>query len=130
MSPSIEWATIATSGYMRDDKRPRLVVPLMVGEALVVDQRDEHACRLLGIDRDQSNFSWKTALERGEESPSWRNADLARAIADGIIDRSRQILGGWHLNLFRWNDLGGPSVQVCGDPIEITLSADGPRWGL
>jgi len=39
------------------------------------------------------------------------------------------IPGGWHLNLFRWNNLGGPSITVCGEPIEIKLSVDGPKWG-
>jgi hypothetical protein len=78
-----------------------------------------------------SNAPWRTALLRGQEPPSWRNADAARAAgADGIIDRSRMIPGGWHVALFRWNDLGGPSITVSGDPIEIELSADGPKWGL
>jgi RES domain-containing protein len=131
MSPSLEWATIAVSGYIREDGRPRVVVPLMVDEAFVVDQHDEEACRLLGIERDLSNAPWRPALAAGQEPPSWRNADAARrAGADGIIDRSRMIPGGWHLNLFRWNALGGPSVAVCGDPVEITLSPDGPKWGL
>ena len=131
MSPTIEWATIAVSGYIREDSRPRSVVPLMVSEAYVLDQHNEDACRLLGIDRELSNVPWRLALTRGQEPPSWRNSDAARAAgADGLIDRSRMIPGGWHVNLFRWNDLGGPSITVCGDPIEINLSVDGPKWGL
>jgi len=131
MSPTIEWATIAVSGYMREDNRPRVVVPLMVSEAYVLDQHDEDACRLLGIDRDLSNAPWRPALAQGQEPPSWKNSDAARgAGADGIIDRSRIIPGGWHANLFRWNDLGGPSVTICGEPIEINLSVSGPKWGL
>lgn len=125
------WSIIAVSGYMREDRHPRVVVPLMVEGAFVVDQRDEEACRALGIDPELSNASWKTALDEGREPPSWSVADIARAGgADGIIDRSRMIPGGWHLNLFRWNDLGGPLVSVCGDPEEIVLSPDGPKWGL
>ncbi|WP_375337026.1 RES domain-containing protein [Rhizobium lentis] len=78
-----------------------------------------------------SNLSWRSALTAGEEPPSWRTADAARAAgAEGIIDRSRLIPGGWHLNLFRWNVLGGPSVEVSGDRVEIRLSEDGPKWGL
>ena len=131
MSPSCEWATIAVSGYMREDSRPRVVVPLWVGEASVVDQHDEAACRRLGIDRDASNASWRSALAAGTTPPSWRNADAARAAgADGLIDRSRMIPGGWHLTLFRWNDCGGPRVEVCGAPSAIELSATGPKWGL
>jgi len=131
MSPSVEWAIIAVSGYIREDGRPRVVVPLLVGEALVLDQHDEESCHLLGIDREQSNAPWRPALADGLEPPSWRNADTARAFgADGIIDRSRQIPGGWRLNLFRWNDLGGPRVSVRGEPIKIELSEHGPKWGL
>ncbi|MCK0531923.1 RES family NAD+ phosphorylase [Sphingobium agri] len=131
MSPQLEWAMIAVSGYIREDGRPRVVVPLIVGEAHVLDQRDEHACSLLGIDRDLSNAQWRQALMAGREPPSWRNADVARSAgADGIIDRSRMIPGGWHVNLFRWNELGGPSVLVAGKPVLIQLSSDGPKWGL
>jgi hypothetical protein len=131
MSPELEWAMIAVSGYIREDGRPRVVIPLMMSEARVFDQHDEEACRALGIDRDLSNAQWRAALDAGQESPSWRNADAVRAVgADGIIDRSRMIPGGWHVNLFRWNELGGPSVSVCGKPIAIELSRDGPKWGL
>ncbi|MEF0939996.1 RES domain-containing protein [Rhizobium sp. BR 362] len=131
MSASPEWAIMAISGYMREDGRRRVVVPLLVSKAFVLDQHDEQACERLGIDRDASNLPWRPALAAGEEPPSWRTADAARAAgADGIIDRSRLISGGWHLNLFRWNALGGPSVEVSGDPVEITLSENGPKWGL
>jgi hypothetical protein len=131
MSPTIEWAMIAVSGYIREDSRPRVVIPLLVGPAFVVDQHDEDVCKQLGIQRDLSNAPWRPALAVGQEPPSWRNADAARqAGADGIIDRSRMIPGGWHLNLFRWNDLGGPAVSVCGEPVEIKLSQNGPKWGL
>ena len=41
MSPTIEWATIAVSGYIREDNRPRVVVPLMVSDAYVLDQHNE-----------------------------------------------------------------------------------------
>jgi RES domain-containing protein len=131
MSPRLEWAIIAVSGYIREDRRPRVVVPVLLSDAHVFDQHDERACRILGIDRELSNAQWRPALAAGQEPPSWRNADAARAAgADGIIDRSRMIPGGWHVNLFRWNELGGPSVSVCGDPVPITLSVDGPKWGL
>jgi len=131
MSPQLEWAMIAVSGYIREDGRPRVVIPLTVSNAHVIDQQDEDACRSLGINRDLSNAPWRPALEAGVEPPSWRNADAARAAgADGIIDRSRMIPGGWHVNLFRWNALGGPTVTISGEPIAIAPSADGPKWGL
>lgn len=131
MSPRREWAAIAISGYMREDGRPRVVVPLLVGEAHVLDQHDDDACRLLGIDRDRSDAPWRSVLGAGQEPSSWQNADAARAAgADGMIDRSRMIPGGWHVSLFRWNALGGPTISVDGEPVPISLSSDGPKWGL
>ncbi|MCD2178361.1 RES family NAD+ phosphorylase [Rhizobium sp. C1] len=131
MSPEPEWAMRAISGYMREDGKARVLIPVRVSEAFVLDQHDEALCDRLGIDRMQSNVSWRTALEAGGEPPSWRTADLARAAgADGLIDPSRNIPGGWHLDLFRWNDLGGPRVEVVGDPVEIRLSANGGKWEL
>ena len=118
LSPSPEWAKIAVAGYKREDGLARMIVPVDVGATQVLDQRDAAACAALGLDCAASDMPWRNALERGEEPPSWRNADAARAAgADGIIDRSRRIPGGWHLALFRWNDPGGPRVAVCGAPV-------------
>ena len=131
VSPVLEWSIIAVSGYIREDGRVRVVVPLLVSGAKVLDQHDEDACRALNVDRDLSNEPWRPVLSAGRDPPSWRNADAARAAgADGIIDRSRKIPNGWHVNLFRWNKFGGPTVTVCGPPIPIYLTVDGPKWGL
>jgi RES domain-containing protein len=125
-----DWAYIAVSGYMREDGLPRVIIPLEVTTAHVFDQRDEAACRALGIDREASNANWRGALAAGTEPPSWRNADAARTLgADGIIDRSRHIPGGWHVTLFRWNALGGPQVRVCGEAVVAVLSSSGKKWG-
>lgn len=129
---------IAVSGYIREDGRPRMVVPLTVSDAYVLDQHDEHACLALGVGRELSNAQWRQALIDGQEPPSWRNADAVRAAgADGIVDRFCMIPGGWHLNLLRWNVnllrwnvLGGPLVSVAGDPVALHLSAEGPKWSL
>lgn len=100
-----------------------MIVPVDIGTARVLDQRDAVACIALGIDRDQSNVNWRAELAAGREPVSWRNADAARAIgADGIIDRSRHIPGGWHVTLFRWNEPGAPSVAVAGSPFAAILS--------
>ncbi|SCX35884.1 RES family NAD+ phosphorylase [Agrobacterium rosae] len=130
-SAALEWSIRAIAGYMREDGLPRVVVPLKVVDAMVLDQHDEEACKRLGIDRELSNESWRTALSEGREPASWRTVDIARAAgADGIIDRSRMIPGGWHLNLFRWNERGGPLVEVAGEPVEIVLTTDGSKWAL
>ena len=130
VTPSPEWAHIAVSGYMREDGLPRMIVPLVMEEAHVLDQRDQQACAALAIDRDASNASWRSVLAAGGEPPSWRNADAARAAgADGIIDRSRQIPGGWHLTLFRWNASGGPKVEICGDAVSSFVSGNHEKQG-
>lgn len=130
LTASAEWAYIAISGYMREDGLPRVIVPVEIDAACVLDQRDVAACAALGIDRDASNLPWRLALERDEEPSSRRNADIARAVgADGIIDRSRHIPGGWHVILFRWNELGGPAVQVCGEPTPAVLTDSANHWG-
>lgn len=130
-SPTPQWAILATARYMREDGRRRVVVPLEITGARVIDQRDEAACLALGIDRDRSNLPWRLALAEGREPPSWHSADIARATgADGIIDRSRQAAGGWHLNLFRWNALGAPRVEISGDPIPVDPASPEAQWGL
>jgi RES domain-containing protein len=130
LSPHAEWATIAISGYQKADGVARVVVPIDVSPACVLDQRDPAQCVALGIDREASNEKWLTALARGREPPSWRNSDAARAAGlDGIIDRSRHIPDGWHICLFRWNSGGGPSVMRVGDPIPATMPPGVSGWG-
>ena len=130
MSPKREWAVAAVSGYMREDGHARVLVPLRIGEAHVLDQHDEAACASLGLDRERSNQPWRAALQAGREPPSWQASDAARGIgADGLIDRSRHIPGGWHLTLFRWNEAGAPSVEIVGEAEPIHLSPDGAKWG-
>jgi hypothetical protein len=128
-SATFESAVAAISGYMRQDGLPRMMVPLQIGEAFVLDQHDEEACRAFGIERDLSNEPWQAAIAENREPASRPNADIARmAGAGGIIDRSRKMPGAWHLNLFYWNEAGGPNVEICGEPVEIFLSAEGPTW--
>ncbi|TPG12716.1 RES family NAD+ phosphorylase [Sphingomonas oligophenolica] len=110
-----EWAGIAVRRYSVEDGLPRVIVPVDLSEARVFDQRDAAACASLGIDPDRSNQDWRAALAAGEEPGSWVAADRVRRIgADGIVDRSRSINGGWHVALFRWNGIGGPTVTVAG----------------
>lgn len=111
-----EWAVIALSVYASEDGITRVVVPVEVSAARVLDQRDMAAMASVGIDPARSAESWRGALAKGREPGSWHAADRARSLgADGIIDPSRNIAGGWHLVLFRWNQPGAPQVRVTGD---------------
>lgn len=129
ITPEADWAVIAMGRYALADGVERVVVPLEVDRASVLDQHDDAACRALGIDREASNLDWQEALEAGGDPPSWRTADAARAFgADGLIDRSRGIAGGWHVALFRWNEPGAPHVELAGDPQPFDYDAARARW--
>lgn len=129
LTPEADWAIIAVGGYMAEDGLARLVVPVDLSEAHLFDQHDEAACMARGIDCEASNAAWRQALTDGDEPPSWQASDAARAVgADGIIDRSRGIAGGWHVALFRWNTPGAPSVAVAGEPIAIEYEEARARW--
>lgn len=129
MSPSLDWARTAVSGYMREDMRPRFVFTLEVTGAQVFDQRSISACREFGLDRELSNRPWRAALKAGKEPESWQIADQIRGLnADGLIDVSRHIPGGWHLVLFKWNGPGGPKLRVSGGSETVYPKLDGPKW--
>jgi hypothetical protein len=80
MSPLQDWAIMAIAGYMREDHRRRVVVPLLVSDALVVDQRDERACKELGIDRALSNEPWRPALAAGLGSKPDQSIEVRKQI--------------------------------------------------
>ena len=132
-----DWAAIAVGRYLAEDGLARVIVPIDLGAAQLFDQRDETACALLGIDPDASNRGWRSALAAGQEPPSWIASDRARAVgADGIVDRSRGIDGGWHVALFRWNTPDAPTVTVAGAPLPCDYAAararcaPPPGWAL
>ncbi|ARO15442.1 hypothetical protein BVG79_02102 [Ketogulonicigenium robustum] len=122
---------MAVAGYMREDGVARVVVPLQVDGAWLLDLRDPIACCAVGIDPEWSRASWRQALSAGAAPASWAIADAARAAgADGLVDPSRSIPGGWHVNLFHWNIPSAPQIQIVGAPETVVLSMDGPKWGL
>lgn len=117
ITPEADWAAIAIGRYLLADGIERVAVPLELDGAEVFDQRNLAACAALGIDPEQSQVRWNDELAAGREPPSWRASDAARAGgAQGIIDVSRGIAGGWHACLFAWNVHGSPQVRVAGNP--------------
>lgn len=128
-TPEPDWATIAIGRYLLADGISRVVVPLELDHADVFDQRHPAACAALGIDPQQSQVRWNDELAAGREPPSWQASDAARAAeAQGIIDVSRGILGGWHVCLFAWNVPGAPQVRVAGDPEPCDYWPARDRW--
>jgi RES domain len=124
-----DWATIALGRYMLADGIVRVAVPLELDGANLLDQRDGAACSALGFDPERSQVRWQSALTAGEEPPSWQASDAARANgADGLVDPSRGIAGGWHVVLFNWNRAGAPQLRVCGDPVPCDYSIARALW--
>lgn len=124
-----DWASIAIGRYLLTDGISRIAVPLELDAAAVFDQRDLAACAVLGIDPQASQVRWNDELAAGREPPSWLASDAARATgADGIIDVSRGITGGWHVCLFRWNTPGAPQVRIAGDPQPCDYWPARERW--
>lgn len=129
ITPEADWATIAIGRYLLADGIKRLVVPLEIDHAELFDQRDPAACAALGIDPTQSQVRWNDELAAGREPPSWLASDAARtAGADGIIDVSRGIAGGWHACLFDWNRPGAPQVRIVGEPVPCDYKPARDRW--
>ncbi|MFM5924955.1 MAG: RES family NAD+ phosphorylase [Novosphingobium sp.] len=129
ITPEADWATIAIGRYLLADGVKRAVVPLELDRALVFDQRDPAACQALGIDPELSQVRWNDELAAGREPPSWAASDAARqAGAQGIIDQSRGIAGGWHVCLFRWNQPGSPQVRVAGPAQDCDYWPARERW--
>lgn len=129
ITPEADWATIAIGRYLLADGIERVMVPLSLDRAAVMDQRDPAVCAALGIDPAKSQVRWNDELAAGREPPSWRASDAARdAGAQGIIDVSRGIAGGWHVCLFAWNRPGMPQLRVVGDPVRCDYWAARDRW--
>ena len=124
-----DWATIAIGRYLLVDGIRRTAVPVELAGADVFDQRDPAACAALGIDPLQSQVRWNDELVAKRDPPSWQASDAARAAgAQGIIDVSRGISGGWHLCLFDWNRPGAPELRVHGDPVTCDYWSARDRW--
>jgi RES domain len=129
ITPHADWATIAVGRYLLSDGIARVAVPLELDRADVFDQRDPQACAALVIDLKKSQIRWNDELAAGREPHSWAASDAARAAgAQGIIDVSRGIEGGWHVCLFAWSVPGAPQVCVAGEPAPCDYSSARDRW--
>jgi len=124
-----DWGVIAVGRYMLADGRARVAIPLDLDGADLFDQRDAAACAQLGVDPRQSMVRWNDELASGRTPPSWIASDSARqAGAQGIIDISRGIAGGWHVCLFDWNRPGAPQVTVAGPAQPCDYAQARARW--
>lgn len=113
MSPSIEDAGYAVARYVREGDPPRVAVELILSAAKVADLRNPVHCETLAIDPYDAGIDWLPQREGGQPAKSWRPVDAVRSAgADGMIYTARYNPARWHLVLFRWNDMGGPRIDI------------------
>lgn len=116
-SPTPEGAAIAIAVYLKLDDAPRVMIPMALNDARMVDLRDPVTCAALEIDPKWPSVPWADQRAAGQPATSWRASDAARASgADGMIYASRRAPARWHVVLFRWN---------AGEVAQLTL-ADAP----
>jgi RES domain-containing protein len=107
-----EWAWKAVESYIQSNDPVRSVRQLQIEETRVVDIRNPDICRYLGIVPSDSDVPWQPQLAAGQRPSTWNVSDRARqAGADGLVYTARTAPTRWHLVLFRWNHLGGPTVN-------------------
>ena len=113
MSPSPEAAAVAVNIYLKPDDPPRLVVPIFVEPAQVLDFRKPETEAALGLKWRETAVPWADQRAAGLPATSWRASDAARALsADGMIYPSRTLPSKWwHLVMFRWNTPGAPVLR-------------------
>ena len=111
-SLSAEGAGVAIQRYLADDARPRVIVPLAVNGAIVLDLRSSEP----GV--PPTSVIWQDDRAAGRRAPTWDISDAARAKgAQGILYASRSRPDLSHLVL-----LGTPAPGL------LTQAAPGTRW--
>jgi RES domain-containing protein len=122
MSSSPAWALKAVEAYLKPGDPPRMIFPLSLQPARVVDLRDLQLCDQLGIDPADAAIPWLPQRAEELSASTWRASDASRRSgADGMIYTARSAPERWHLVLFRWNEPGAPSVSVAGAPETLSL---------
>ncbi|MDO9524667.1 MAG: RES family NAD+ phosphorylase [Gemmobacter sp.] len=115
LSPSPEAAGHAVASYLKPGDPPRVVAPLRVINARVLDLRLESVQRPLGLTGAEAATPWQPQRARGLPATTWLASDAVRtAGADGMIYTARSDPTRWHLVLFRWNALCGAQVETDG----------------
>jgi RES domain-containing protein len=118
ISPSAEFSRIAIDAYLKADDPPRVIVPLDLTGAALLDVRLATVQRALGLNGTESGTLWQPQRAAGLPATSWIASDAVRnAGADGMIYAARSDPDRWHVVLFRWNMPSGPVIRQSGSPI-------------
>jgi RES domain-containing protein len=118
VSPSPEAAAVAVNIYLKPGDPPRLIVPLKLTTASILDFRTPETEKALGLNWRETAVPWAQQRAAGLPATSWRASDAARvAGAGGMIYQSRTLPSRWwHLVLFHWNSPNTPQLVRDGPP--------------
>ncbi len=120
LSPSVEAAGFAVDIYVGSNDPPRVVQPMVLTGARIMDLRRPEVFRHFGLNGNEPSVPWLPEREAGMPATSWRASDAVRKSAvDGMVFSSRRNAARWHLVLFQWNALGHATVTRCGSPVEF-----------
>ncbi len=115
LSPSHNAARVAIDSYYRSNDAARVIVPLKLSSANVLDFRKTATSDGLGLTGRETTVHWRRERRAKKPATSWRASDAARAAgADGMIYHSRKAPPLWHVVLFAWNQKGAPSLTQYG----------------
>jgi RES domain-containing protein len=118
VSPNPDFSRIAVDTYLRDGDPPRIIMPLAIERASLVDVRRPEVQGLLGLDGTEASTLWQPERAAGRPATSWIASDAVRNTgADGMIYAARSEPTRWHIVLFKWNGPDGPDIRTDGLPI-------------
>lgn len=118
LSPNEESARVAIGQYVIEGGPPRVLLTFEIDCCELFDLRSPKAASVY----EDARQPWQSALEAERTPRSWSAADdLRNAGHLGLIDPSRRRPGLWHITLFRWNEVGAPTVRMIDDPRPIEV---------
>lgn len=118
LSPTPEASRFAVDAYLRPGDPPRVIAPLHLSAARIVDMRAPEVHRSLALTGAEAGTPWQPERAAGRPATSWIASDAARRTgADGMIYAARTNPLRWHVVLFRWNEAGAAQISPDGPPI-------------
>ncbi len=78
-SPTREAGAVAIDSCYRAGDPPRVILPLALENARLLDFRDPETSAALGLAGDETTVNWRDDRAAGLPARSWRASDAARA---------------------------------------------------